>query len=159
MFNQQRNDFRELPARELALERAVASRLPAPHKSGYFWRAAKSHFREAVERFAIVRLRWKEQTPAASLDCRRVLEQGRIMALHVAQMKKQGLSESVSIGKAGKAGKPFQSIPIGGQRMGLLIGHHLQTVFHHTEETISRAELVAYALAHPAADRQGTGRL
>src|SRR5262249_47601364 len=35
----------------------------------------------------------------------------------------------------------------------------LQTVFHHTEETISRAELVAHALANPDALGEGVERL
>ncbi len=43
--------------------------------------------------------------------------------------------------------------------MGLLIGHHLQTVFQRTQETVSRAEIVPDALADPAAVGQRVERL
>src|SRR5258705_183255 len=81
------------------------------------------------------------------------------MALHVAQMNKHRLAERISIVRAGKTRKALQSIPIGRQGVGLLIGHHLQTVFQRTQETVSRAEIVPDALADPAAVGQCVERL
>ena len=151
MFEQYRHDFRELPARKHALERAVGSRVPAPHQRGNLERATKAHSSEAIERFAIVGLGWKEQPPATGLDDRRILEQRRIMALHVAQMNEQGLRKSIPVGESGKPGKPLKPIPIGRQGVGLLVGHHLQSIFDHAQKTVSSAELIAHLLVDPAA--------
>src|SRR5262249_38127945 len=132
MLEQQRYDFRELGARELAFERAVASAVPAPHQRRDLERAAKTFLSEAIERLAIVRLGQKTQAAAAGLGSRRILEQGRIMALHIAQMDEQGLRESITIGKGGETGKALQAIAIGRQGVGLLVGDHLQTVLEET---------------------------
>src|SRR5436190_17254403 len=74
-------------------------------------------------------------------------------------MSKQRLGESLSIVKASETRKSLQRIPIGWQGMGLLIGHHLQTVFQHTHEAVSRAEIIAHVLADPAAVSECVERL
>jgi hypothetical protein len=132
MLKQHRHDFGELAAREFTLERAVASRVPAPHQGGGLERAPKAHFGQSVEGFAIVRLGWKTQCPATGLDYGRILEQRRIVALHIAQMNEQGVRKGVSVGEAGEAGKTFEPVAIGRQGVDLLVGHHLEAVFDHT---------------------------
>ena len=73
------------------------------------------------------------------------------MTLHIAQMNEQGSRERVAIGKAGEAGKTLEPIPIGRQGVGLLVGHHLETVLDHTQETVSGGEIIAHLLIDPAA--------
>src|SRR5947209_6662513 len=90
-----RSERSRAAASERALECAVASRAPAPHQSGGLQRATKAQFGQSVESFAIVRLRWKKQCPATGLDDGRILEQRRIVALHIAQMTEQGMRKGV----------------------------------------------------------------
>ena len=72
------------------------------------------------------------------------------MALHGAQMVDQGGRERVPIRKAREAGKKLEPRPIGRQGVGLLIGDHLQPVFHRAQEAISGAEIIAHEFPDPA---------
>src|SRR5260370_14489453 len=84
------------------------------------------------------------------------------MALYIAQMNEQGSRERIPIGKAGEAGKTLKPIPISRQGVGLLVGHHLEAVFDHTQETVSGGEIIAHLPVDPAAVgevRQGLQRL
>src|SRR5690348_3232386 len=76
------------------------------------------------------------------------------MALHVAQMREQDLGKRIPVGKAEKTGELFETLPIAGQRVDLLVGDHLQPVFHRAQEAISRGEIVARLAVDPAALRQ-----
>src|SRR3954468_2895818 len=84
MIDQYRHEFGKMGAREFALERAVLAREPAPHHMTDFERPPKSHAGELVECLDVVLLGGKRQRTARSLCGRRVLEQPRIVALHLA---------------------------------------------------------------------------
>jgi hypothetical protein len=43
--------------------------------------------------------------------------------------------------------------------VGLLVGHHLETVFDHTQETVSGGEIIAHLIVDPAAGGQRRERL
>src|SRR5262249_60067184 len=45
------------------------------------------------------------------------------------------------------------------QGVGLLVGHHLEAVFDHTQETISGGEIIAHLLIDPTAVGQRRERL
>src|SRR5262249_58097820 len=119
----------------------------------------KAHFSEAIKSFTIVGLGRKEQIPTTGLDNRGILEQRRIVTLHVAKMHEQDLRKSIPVGKSGEACKPFQLVPIRRQSVGLLVGHHLKTVFDHTQKTVSGAEIIAYVLIDPRPRGQRIERL
>ena len=72
------------------------------------------------------------------------------MALHGAQMVDQRGRKRVPIRKAREAGKKLEPRPIGRQGVGLLIGDHLQPVFHRAQEAISGAEIIAHEFPDPA---------
>ena len=60
----------------------------------------------------------------------------------------------VAADKAEKAGKDVERRGIGRQRMGLLVGHHLQTVLDAAQEIVSRRQLVARRGVDPAVGRE-----
>ena len=92
-----------------------------------------------------------DERAGARLGRRRALEQGRVVALHVAQMAEQRLGKAVAIGKAEEAGEAFEPLAVARQRVGLLVGDHLQPVLEHAQEPIGGAELVARRGADPFA--------
>ena len=73
------------------------------------------------------------------------------MALHLAQMADQRLGEGVAILEAGKAREALEAFAIGRQRVGLVVGDHLQTVLDLAQEQIGRLEIGARLGADPAA--------
>ena len=93
----------------------------------------------------------KASARALRLRRRRAFEQRRVVALHVAQMAEQRLGEGVAVGKAEKAREPLEPLAVARQRVGLLVGHHLQPVLDRAQEPIGRAELVARVAVDPAA--------
>ena len=73
------------------------------------------------------------------------------MALHLAQVLEQLLRERVAILEAGKAREALQAFAVRRQRVGLLVGHHLQAVLDRAQEPIGRVEIGAGIGADPAA--------
>ncbi len=106
MVEQDRREFGQFGAREGPFQCTVVPVGPAAHQCGSFERVAKAHLGQAVERLAVVGLRRKQQRPSVASFARgRILEQGRIVSLHVAQVPEQHLGECVTVRKASKAGK------------------------------------------------------
>src|SRR5207248_11659155 len=104
---QHRHQLGEMRARELALERAVCAGKPAPHRLTDFEGAAKAHRGELVERLGVV-FCWGERKRAAGrFGGGRILEQPRVMALHLAQMFEQNGGESVAAFKSEETGEAF----------------------------------------------------
>ena len=112
LVDQHGHQFGKMGTRELALERAVFARKPAPHRVAHFERTAEAHRGELVERLGIVLLGWKRQRPARGFSGRRVLEQPRIMALHLAQMVEQHGGECVAVGKPKKTCEPLKFLAL-----------------------------------------------
>src|SRR5208282_1063275 len=66
-------------------------------------------------------------------------------------MREKNFGEIVAILAAEKPGKMAERIGIGRQRVGLLIGHHLQAMLDAAQKIISRRELIARGGVDPAA--------
>ena len=73
------------------------------------------------------------------------------MALHLAQMPDQFFGKCVAILEAGKSREAFQALAVGGQRVGLIVGHHLQPVLDGAQEPVGGVEIGAGLGADPAA--------
>ena len=73
------------------------------------------------------------------------------MPLHRAQVGKQSVGKFVPAGETEKAREFAERGRIGGQRVRLLVGLHLQAVLDPAQEPISRNELVARGGIDPAA--------
>src|SRR3954470_15795681 len=83
MVQQRRRDVTELLAREGALEGIISRRAPAPHQSRYFEGVAETHRAQALESVAIIAIRRKDQARMLRAAGPCMLEQTRIMPLHV----------------------------------------------------------------------------
>jgi len=141
VIDQHRHQFGEMRAREFTAQRAIVAREPAAHRLADFDRAAEAHRSQLVERFDVVGIGGKEQRAAQRFGRRRILEQARVVALHLAQMVEQGGGERVASGKAEEAGKAIERVAFSGQRVGLLVGNHLQPMLGNAQETIGRGEI------------------
>src|SRR5215813_14845231 len=69
-------------------------------------------------------------------------------------MLDQDIGESVARWVAEKAREDIQRLGSGGKRMGLLVGHHLQTMLDGPQEVVSSDELVPRLCIDPAVGRQ-----
>jgi hypothetical protein len=152
MSQQDRRQLGKPAAGELALERRIGAGKPVAHPRRGRQRLAKPHLGEPVEGGRIIGIA-REGKRVCGRRGRR-LEQPRIMALHGAQVPDQGIRECVAIGKAEEAGKSRQRLGVRGQRMGLLVRHHLQAVLDRAQETIGRVEIAGRFGVDPSALRQ-----
>ena len=80
---------------------------------------------------------------------RRALEQPDIVPLDPAHVAYQRRGKVIAILEAEKPGKDFEGLGLGRQRVGLLIGHHLQPVLDAAQKIISRSQFVARLPADP----------
>ena len=72
------------------------------------------------------------------------------MPLDLAQMRHQRAGEIVAALEAEKARKHIERFGIGRQRVGLLVGHHLQAVLDPAQKIIGRGQFVARGGIDPA---------
>ena len=72
------------------------------------------------------------------------------MPIDLAQLRHQRSGEIVAAGKAEKAGKNVECDGLGRQRMGLLVGHHLQPVLDAAQKIVSLRQFVARGGIDPA---------
>ena len=155
---QLRHKIGELSARERAAQGPVLPRQPAPHRRGGLARRPKAHGSKLVERFAVVGIGGKNERLVLGFGRRGVLEQRRIMPLHVAQVGEQSSGEGVAAGEAEKTRKAFEPRAIARQRVGLLVGDHLQPVLDRAQKPVSSCELVARRRVDPVAGGQRVER-
>ena len=73
------------------------------------------------------------------------------MALYLAQMIEQHGRERIAVGKPEKAGEPLKLLALIGQRMGLLVGHHLQPVLDLAQEAVRLSQVARRLAGDPAA--------
>jgi len=73
------------------------------------------------------------------------------MLLDRAQMRQQSRGECVTVGEPEKARKPAERFGVGGKRVRLLVGQHLQAMLDPAQEFISRRQGVARRGIDPAA--------
>src|SRR5271166_4656231 len=69
-------------------------------------------------------------------------------------MPDQHIGEFVARWVPEKARENIERLGSGGKRMGLLVGHHLQTMLDGPQEIVSSRELIARLLIDPAIGRQ-----
>ena len=127
---------------------------PAPHRLRHLDRLAESHRAQLVEGFGGIGLGRKDEAAALGGARRRVLEQARIVALHRAEVAEQRRREGVAIGIAHEAGECRKLLRRRGQRMGLLVGDHLQAMLDGAQERVGAFEIVAGIGIDPAAARE-----
>jgi hypothetical protein len=87
------------------------------------------------------------------------LEQFCVMPLHRVEMGEQVFGEGRTAFIAEEIGKALDRVGLLGQRMGLLVGDHLQPVLDPPQELISRSEFVARIKSDPVARSQHVERL
>ena len=73
------------------------------------------------------------------------------MLLDRAQMRQQSRGERIAIGKTEKAGELTERPGVGGERVRLFIGQHLQAMLDAAQEFVSRRQRVARRGVDPAA--------
>ena len=66
-------------------------------------------------------------------------------------MVEQHSREGVAVGKPEKAGEPLKLLALIGQRMGLLVGHHLQPVLDLAQEAVRLSQVARRLAGDPAA--------
>ena len=69
-------------------------------------------------------------------------------------MSDQYIGEFVAGWVAEKARKNIQRFGSGGKRVGLLVGHHLQTMLDGPQEIVSSRKFIACLFIDPAVGRQ-----
>ena len=155
MSQQDRRQLGKPAAGELALERRIGAGKPLAHRRRGRQRLAKAHLGEPVEGGRIIGIDREGKRVLRRRGRRRCrFEQPRIMALHGAQVPDQRVRKCIAIGKAEEAGKSRQRLGVRGQRMGLLVRHHLQAVLDRAQETIGRVEIAGRLGVDPSALRQ-----
>ena len=82
------------------------------------------------------------------------LKQLAVMALNDVEMTQQIPGECGAVLIAEKAGEALHRLDIVGQRVGLLVGHHLQPVLDPPQKFIGRRHLVTRLEGDPVARRQ-----
>ena len=73
------------------------------------------------------------------------------MLLDRAQMRQQSRGERIAIGKTEKAGELTERPGVGGERVRLFVGQHLQAMLDAAQEFVSRRQRVARRGVDPAA--------
>src|SRR5262249_48576570 len=110
---------------------------------------------ELIKRLDMVGVLWKHQRKPCRCRSRGILEQARVVPLHLAQMIKQRVGELIASEKPEEAREPLELL--GGCRQGvrLLVGDHLQTMLDAGQEQIGGVEVVRRLGGDPAALCQG----
>ena len=85
---------------------------------------------------------------------RRMLEQPHIVALDPAHVAQQDCGEFIAALAAEEAREDVERLGLRRQRVGLLVGHHLQAMLDAAQEIIGRGEFVARLAADPFLRRQ-----
>ena len=96
-------------------------------------------------------LRGEREVLLAGEKRRLAFEELHIVTLDGAQVRQQMPSEFVASGEAEKAREAGERIGIGRQRVGLLIGQHLQPVFDAAQEFVRLGQRLACRRIDPAA--------
>ena len=99
--------------------------------------------------FAVIGILGKDEAVAFGLARRRMLEQLGIVVLHRAELRHQRGRKCVAPLIAEKAGKMLHTAAVGRQRMGLLIGDHLQAVLDFAKKAIRGTQLSAAHVIDP----------
>ena len=131
---EERHELGEDRARRRSPQRPRRAGEPASHRLRHLDRLAESHRAQLVEGFGGIGLGREDEAAALGGARRRVLEQARIVALHRAEVAEQRRREGVAIGIAHEAGERRELLRRRGQRMGLLVGDHLQAMLDGAQE-------------------------
>ena len=76
------------------------------------------------------------------------------MPLYITQVHDKHIAKIGAPEKTEEAGKHIERGGFCRKRMGLLVGHHLQTVFDAAEKIVRRRQLIARRCIDPAVGRQ-----
>ncbi len=112
-------------------------------------RLLKTEAAQCVERLAIFRPGGKIELAFDGRERRRVLEQARIVLLHIPEMGDQRRGEFIASSRAEEMRETIKRFLILRKRMGLLVRHHLQAMFDPAEKNVGRGKLVARFRADP----------
>ena len=125
--------------------------MPAAHQGDDLGRTRVAHGGERLDGAGIVGLACKHHVGAFAGQLGAVLEQANVVGLNSLQLPGEALREGGGIGKAAEAGEPQQLVGLLGQRLGLLVGDHLQAMLDGAQEAVGLSELVAGGGGDPAA--------
>ncbi len=154
VVDEERHELGEDRARRRPPQRPRRAGEPSPHRLRHLDRLAEPHRAQLVEGFGSIGLGRKDEAAALGGARRRVLEQARIVALHRAEVAEQRRREGVPIGVAHEAGERRELLRGRGQRMGLLVGDHLQAMLDGAQEHVRAFEIVAGVGVDPAPARE-----
>ena len=104
----------------------MTARKPAANERRHLERLLEPHAGELFECVAIVRFGGEIQPTLLGLLRGRAFEQGRVVLLHLAQMRQQRIRERVAALIAEETRETLQSFAITWELVGLLVGDHLQ---------------------------------
>ena len=107
--------------------------------------ACVAHPGERLDRGGVVGLAGKHHVGAAARERGAVLEQANVVGLHALQLGGQAGREGGGVGKAAEAGEAQELVGVLGQRLGLLVGDHLQAMLDRAQEAVGGIELGARA--------------
>ncbi len=110
-----------------------------------------AHGGERLEGAGIVGFAGKHHVGAAARQLRAVLEQTNVVGLHAFQLGGQASGEGRRVGEAAEAGEPRELVGVVRQRLGLLVGDHLQAMLDAAQEAIGLVELAPHLRPDPAA--------
>ncbi len=150
-FDQQRLHFGQQLTRARCANRLVAPMVPAADGCDDPSRVLVAHLHERLDGAGIVLLSSEHQVGIAARELRHVFEQRAIMALHALEMRDECCRESGRVHEPGKAREAQQPLGIGGQRLRLLVGNHLQPVLDPAQELVAVGEVVAHLRLDPRA--------
>ncbi len=145
--------------RGLVTQRAIIALQPLLHRTGHHDRLLEAERRQIVEQPQIVR-------PGAVIDLRQLhcagriaLEQFSVMPLYCLEMAQQVFCEGCAAFIAEEICKSLHGFGILRQRVGLLVGDHLQAMFDAPQKLIGRRQFVERLEGDPVAGRQHMQRL
>ena len=135
-----RRQFPQQFARARRARAAIAPGMPAAHRRGDGRTFAEAEAGEGRERARIV-LEPREHERAGAGLARRVLEQAAIMRGDRLEHAAQPCAECLAVREAHEGREPFPLVRVLGQRLGLLVGDHLQAVLDRAQEGVGGFEI------------------
>ena len=119
----------------------IAAVMPAAHGGDHLGGPLVAHAGERLDGAGIVGFAGKHHVGAAARQLGAVLEQANVVALHAFQLGGQARGEGAASAKPQKRASAGELVGIVGQRLGLLVGDHLQAMLDRAQEAIGLGQL------------------
>ena len=158
-LDQRRHEFLEGPPRGIDLQHAIVAGHPLLHDGRHHQRLLEAQLGEIIEHARIVRAGPIIQVGELRRAGRIALEQPAVVALHAIEPDQQIPGEGGPVRIAEEARELLHPFGRVGQRMGLLVGDHLEPVLDPAQEQIGIDQFVADLDRDPVVGREHVERL